>query len=119
MFISLLVWWYGHGWQQVMQSIMPRTRNVAANFSILQLIRTLFAPWKRIITFPGRSLEEHLRAAADNAFGRAVGFVVRIFVLAAGLIVVLAVFLFSIIEVVIWPLLPLAIPGFVIAGFML
>ncbi len=119
MFISFVVWWYGRGWQQIMRSFSVRTKMVAGNFSMFQLLRTLFAPWKRIITFPGRSLEDRLKAAADNAFSRAVGFVVRLIVLIAGLISLALVALFSLVEIIVWPLLPFAIPGFIIAGFVL
>jgi hypothetical protein len=119
MFIAFFSWWYGRGWQQVANSFRPRVLRVVYTFSVRQLVKTLFAPWKRIITQPGRSLEDRLRAAADNAFSRAVGFVVRVCVLLAALVSIAFIALFSIIEIIAWPLLPLAIPGFIIAGLLL
>ena len=119
MFIAFFSWWYGRGWQQVVNSFKPRLLRVVRSFSVGQLFRTLFAPWKRIITQPDRSLEERLRAIGDNTFSRVIGFVVRICVLIAALVSIVIVALISIIEIIIWPLLPLAIPGFIIAGFVL
>ena len=119
MFIAFFSWWYGRGWQQVVSDFRPRILSVVNGFSVRQLLKTLFSPWKRIITQPGRSLGERLRAAGDNAFSRAVGFVVRLFVLLAALLAMLVVALLSILEIAAWPLLPLAIPGFIIAGLVL
>jgi hypothetical protein len=118
MFIAFFSWWYGNGWQQVVNSFKPRIRTIAENFSVRQLLRTLFAPWRRIITQPGRSLEARFRAAIDNAFSRCVGFVVRLGVLLAALVCVVVVVLLSLIEIIVWPLLPLAVPGFIIAGLV-
>lgn len=49
-------------------------------FSITQLVRTLFAPWKNIITVddkPGFSLDRFLKKAGDNFASRLIGFMVR------------------------------------------
>lgn len=118
MFIAFFSWWYGNGWQQVVGSFRPRIRTIAENFSVTQLLRTLFAPWKRIITQPGRSLEARFRAAGDNAFSRCIGFIIRVGVLLAALVCVVVVALLTIIEIIVWPLLPLAVPGFIIAGLV-
>jgi hypothetical protein len=108
--------WYGRGWQGVAKNIGPRIRNIAATFSVNQLLRTLFQPWRRIITYPGDSLGAKIRAWGDNVFSRAVGFVVRSIVLFAALIVMIFTLLFSIIELIIWPLLPPAVPILLIMG---
>ena len=119
MLMAFFSWWYGRGWQQVTKSFNPRINAVIEDFSVKQLFRTLFAPWKRITTDPGRSIEARFRAAADNAFSRMVGLVVRIAVLFTALCVVIIVGLLSILEIIFWPLLPLSIPGFIIAGLLL
>jgi hypothetical protein len=117
--MSFFSWWYVRGWQQVALNFEPRLKGVADTFSVHQLLRTLFAPWRRIITYPGASLDERFRAWGDNLFSRMVGFVVRLFVLLAALLTLVLVALLSIIELVIWPLLPVAIPGCLIAGLVL
>jgi hypothetical protein len=116
--VSFFSWWYGRGWQSVATSFGPRLRGVLNGFSVGQLFKTLFAPWRRIITYPGTSLEARFRAAGDNLFSRMIGFVVRLFVLLAAFVIVVIVAVLTIIELVIWPLLPLAIPGCLIAGLV-
>jgi hypothetical protein len=119
MFGAFFSWWYGRGWSQVATSFGPRLRGVLEGFSARQLVRTLFQPWRRIVTEPGSSLEDRWRAAIDNLFSRLVGFVVRLFVLLAAGVSWVAIAGLTAVEVVAWPLLPLAVPGCLIAGFFL
>jgi hypothetical protein len=116
--VSFFSWWYGKGWEQVARSFVERQHAVSDAFSILQLLKTLFAPWRRIITYPGRSLPERFRAWGDNMFSRVVGFVVRLLVLGAAGITLVVVGVLTILEILIWPLLPPAIPILLIAGFL-
>ena len=116
---SFFSWWYGRGWSMVAGSFGPRLNTVLASFSVNQLVRTLFAPWRRIITEPGSNIEERFRAAIDNLFSRMIGFVVRLFVLLAAMTTLVAVAVLTAVELVVWPLLPLAIPGGLIAGLVL
>jgi hypothetical protein len=116
MLLSFFSWWYGRGWRDVAGSFGPRLKGVRENFSVGQLMRTLFAPWRKITTDPGRSLEAKWHAWVDNMFSRIIGFVVRIGVLFAAAVTMLLVALISIIEVIVWPLLPLAIPVLIILG---
>lgn len=114
--VAFFSWWYGRGWREVAVNIGPRLEGVAATFSVSQLLRTLFQPWRRIITYPGDSLAAKFRAWGDNVFSRAIGFVVRLFVLFAALLILIVVLVFSVIEVVAWPLLPPAVPVLLILG---
>lgn len=116
--LSFFSWWYGRGWQQVALGFEPRLRGVVNAFSVRQLLRTLFAPWRRIVTYPGASFDERFRAWGDNVVSRVVGFVVRFFVLLGALIALVLVALLTAVELVVWPLLPVAIPGCLIAGLL-
>ncbi len=89
------------------------------NFSVSQLLRTLFQPWRRIITYPGASLDAKMKAWGDNAVSRGIGFVVRFSVLVAALIATVCILIFTAVEIVVWPLLPLLIPGGIIGWFVL
>jgi|GEM_PF-5986718 hypothetical protein len=60
-----------------------------------------------------------MHAAIDNAFSRVIGCIVRLGVLLGAFVSIAVVALLTIIEMIIWPLLPLAIPGCIIAGFVL
>lgn len=118
MLLAFFTWWYGQGWRQVASSFQGRLQAVSDSFSVKQLVRTLFAPWKRIITTPGRSLEDKMRAWADNMFSRVIGFVVRLFVILGALVTLGIVAIFTVIEAVAWPLIPLAVPTLIIMGII-
>lgn len=117
--LSFFSWWYGKGWKQVFVSLGPRLKAVAVNFSVVQLLRTLFQPWRRIISYPGASLQAKVQAKLDNLVSRVIGFIVRFFVLVGALLAAIGVAILTILEVILWPLLPLAIPGCLIAGLVL
>lgn len=119
MLMSLFSWWYGDGWKQIIGHLKIRTMKVLDSLSVIQLVKTLFSPWKRIVTDPGRSLEGRLKAAVDNGFSRVVGFVVRLFVLLASGLFIFGIFLLSLIEILGWPMIPLAVPGLIILGFLI
>ena len=89
------------------------------SFSVVQLLRTLVQPWRRIVTYPGASLDAKVKAKLDNLISRAIGFVVRFSVLLAAVLTLAVVAILTVVEVIIWPLLPLAVPGCLIAGVVL
>jgi hypothetical protein len=117
-FLSFFSWWYGLGWKSVIHSFRPRVTAVATLFSVPQLLKTLFAPWRRIITDPGRSFDDRMHAWADNMFSRAIGFVVRSFVLFAAAVSIVFVGIATILESILWPLLPLAVPVLLVLGII-
>jgi len=104
---ELFTWWYGQGWAQLSKNVRHRIVGTSNMFSVPILIQTLFSPWKRIITYPGASIDAKLRAFGDNMVSRAVGFTVRVLVLLAAAIMLLIVSIAAIIEVVAWPLVPI------------
>ena len=116
--VSFFGWWYGPGWAGVIKSLQRRLKAIIDEFSVVQLLRTLFAPWRRIITYPGRSLAERWHASLDNLFSRCIGFIVRLFVLFAALIFMAIVVVLSIVQIIVWPLVPLAVLGAIIVGLL-
>ena len=90
--------------------------NLADAFSISTLLRTLFAPWRRIVSYPGASLDDKLRAMLDNLVSRGVGFVVRLFVLLAVAVLAVVIIIVDVVQIVAWPLVPLLIIGGVVMG---
>lgn len=109
MIIELFRWWYGPGLLQVVRSITLWPKNVQRNFSVPLLLRNLFEPWRRIVSFGGKSVGMQFRAMIDNSVSRGVGFIVRLFVLFAAGISMLLASLAGFIVSILWPLIPLAI----------
>jgi hypothetical protein len=115
---QFFVWWYGQGWALVFKNMQRRMRQTGQMFSVSMLLRTLFAPWRRIISYPGASLGDHLQALGDNLVSRAVGFTVRVLVLITACITFIVVAVVALIEIVAWPLVPIAIVAGIIKGFL-
>ncbi|HWB38754.1 MAG TPA: hypothetical protein VG604_00755 [Candidatus Saccharimonadales bacterium] len=111
-------WWYGRGWQHAAGGLGRRLLAISEQFSVKQLSRTLFQPWRRITTAPGSSLDDKLRAMVDNLVSRCVGFVVRSLVLAGATLSMLLVGVLTIVEILVWPLLPLAAVALIVKGLM-
>lgn len=85
-------------------------------FSVPILLRTLFAPWRRIITYPGSSLEAKVRAFGDNIVSRAIGFVVRLLVLLTAFVMSGLALIFGLLALILWPLIPLAVVALLVKG---
>ena len=102
-----------------MDSFEPRLSGFMDIFSVNQLLKTLFAPWRRIISYPGASLDERFRAWGDNLFSRMIGFVVRFFVLLTALLSLALIMALTVVELIVWPLLPVAVPGCIVVGLII
>jgi hypothetical protein len=119
MFISsFFSWWYLTGWKQVISSLERRLKIVAELFSVKQLLQTLLSPWRKIISYPGGSFNDKLRAIGDNMVSRVIGFIVRLLVLVLALGTTIVVLLVSLIELIAWPILPPAVIVLLILGII-
>lgn len=107
MFFEMVLWWYGKGWRSAFKLAIDWPKAAAKAFSIKILITTLFAPWRRIVSVPGRSIDEKMRAAVDNLTSRFVGFFVRLGALAAAAVISLLSLLAGVVLALSWPLIPL------------
>lgn len=108
MIFEFWTWWYGAGWADAVKRVGQRISGVWQMFSVGILIGTLFYPWKRIITPPGKSFDAIIRGMIDNTVSRFVGFFVRIFAIIAAMFVTTFVALFGLFVIVVWPILPAA-----------
>lgn len=116
--VEFVRWWYGAGWMRLIHSIRDRIRRIALSFSVPLLLKTLFLPWRRIISYGGNSIADKFKAALDNLVSRVVGAMVRLIViLTAGIAIVLTA-VGGAIAVVLWPLVPVLGVGLIIRGFM-
>lgn len=114
--LAFLKWWYGPGWAQGATSLAPRLRRTYYGFSVPQLVQTLFAPWRRIMTPGGGALSDRLRAVVDNMVSRFIGAIVRLLTIGVAFIIAAGWIIFAGIRVVIWPFLPLAAVGLIVWG---
>jgi hypothetical protein len=116
--LDLFSWWYGTGWVGVLRSTKRRLSELSEMFSLQILLRTLFSPWRRIISYPGAGIDAKMRALADNFVSRCIGFTVRFFVLIAAAFAFVFLLCVSIVEIVLWPLIPLAGVALIVKGLL-
>lgn len=115
-FAEMLRWWYIAGWAGAARRIVSWTSAVEHMFSLGLLLKTLFAPWKRITSAPGRGLDAKMRASLDNLVSRCIGFVIRFFVLIAALVGMLLALISGIVMTIVWPLMPVMFIFFIVKG---
>lgn len=105
---DLFSWWYGAGWAHVWQYMAKRIADILEAFSVGLLLQTLFSPFRQIsaskVTGP---LDTAMRAWLDLQLSRLIGAMVRLVVIITGLVLALAVLVFTIIALVVWPLVPI------------
>ena len=116
--IEFIRWWYGPGFSRLFKLTIRRIQGIVLAFSLPLLIRTLFAPWRRIISYGGESIKERFQAMLDNLISRIVGTCVRLIVILAAVIAVILLSIVGAILLVVWPLLPAISIGLVIRGFL-
>lgn len=114
--VDLLQWWYFRGWGVVGKDLKNTLIDTVDLFSIGQLLRTLFKPFKQISTgAEGDAVDAKIAAFFDRLVSRVVGFVVRTGIILAGVVVIVLEVIFSGLMVIIWPLVPfLPIVGIVL-----
>lgn len=115
---EVLAWWYAAGWWRLVREAAARTNNTLEFFSMGVLFRTLFDPFRQIDAGHVRgSLQDQWRSFSNRQVSRFIGAIIRGAVIFAGLVSALAVTIFGLVQIVLWPLLP-ALP-FIGLGLML
>jgi hypothetical protein len=119
--VAFFGWWYSIGWLMVARKTALKIQHVFQFFSVEQLLGSLFAPFRQISAGHVQGpLGVQMRAWGDRVFSRVIGAVVRLLLVAVGALVAGALFLFGLVMLVLWPLLP-ALPFigllFVLTGY--
>lgn len=104
--LSFFQWWYGPGWSRFISSWSHDVRRIWLGFSGPLLLRTLFSPWRRIITAGGGSFDQRMRAAVDNTVSRFVGLLARTTVVFAAVTLIGLRTAAAAVQTVAWPVLP-------------
>ena len=111
------------GWWIVDQPVfywnlaVKASRRMLVFFSVSELIKTLFAPWKRDVYTPvNASLDIIFKSFIDNVISRIVGFVMRSVTIFVGLLATIITFIAILIILLFWLLLPFIIVAIVVWG---
>jgi hypothetical protein len=116
--LAFIEWWYGPGWFRAWNSLGDRLKRTYYGFSVPQLSRTLFSPWRRIVSLGGGSLGDRLRARVDNAVSRVVGLIVRILTLIAAIVVCLWWIVIAALQLALWPFAPVVAIVLIVKGLL-
>ncbi len=116
--VAFVQWWYGPGWRDAANRLSSRIRDTYLMFSVPMLLPTMFAPWRRIISYPGRGIEAKLRAALDNLISRVVGFMVRLMALLAAITIMGLYAIIGGTLLILWPVIPVLGPAFIVGGLL-
>lgn len=115
--VGLISWWYGRGWVSQWTRIGRRFTATLEFFSVGQLLKTLFSPFRQIsaTTTGGGSIGVAFRAFIDRLISRVIGAFVRFFTIVFGLIVIALQALYETVIMIAWWFLPLLpIVGFIL-----
>lgn len=106
--LALFSWWYGQGWAALARRVGQRTDNVLGFFSVGTLAATLFAPFRQISAGQVQGAPGiQARAFFDRLFSRFFGAVLRSVMIIVGLLLALFSGIFGIVQLALWPLLPI------------
>ena len=116
---EMFLWWYARGWLIFLQKIKSSLSNVADFFSMSDLVRTLFQPFRQIsaeTASTDSSLELKFHMFIDRLISRFVGFFSRLILLLAGTVIIIIGSALSLLALILWPLIPLApVAGIILA----
>ncbi|MCR5700334.1 MAG: hypothetical protein K6G49_02820 [Candidatus Saccharibacteria bacterium] len=107
---EMFLWWYAHGWSVFIQKIKIGLTNITDFFSMSDLIRTLFQPFRQISADSATidsSIDLKFHMFIDRLVSRIVGFCSRLILLVAGTIIIIVGGLFSLVLIILWPFIPL------------
>jgi hypothetical protein len=105
--VGMISWWYGRGWRGQFARVRDRLAQTAEFFSIGQLLKTLFSPFRQISA--GRtdgSIGVILRAFFDQLISRIIGAIVRLFTIMIGVIILIFQAFYEAIILIVWLFLP-------------
>ena len=106
--VGLLQWWYGQGWLGQLVRVRERLAATRDLFSIPDLLRTYFAPFRQISAGRvGGSVSQQLRALFDQTLSRVIGSFIRGFTIIVGVVLLSIQAVWESVIIVLWLLLPL------------
>ncbi len=119
---DMLGWWYSRGWLWMAQQIyIVELGRVFEFFSIKDLLKTLFAPFRQDVIDTSRApLGVKLQVLGGNLISRVIGAMIRITIIFIGIFFAFLLVFLGFLFLVAWPFLPLApvVAVVLIGGFV-
>ncbi len=119
-FADYFLWHYSRAFHDIIIVFSNLMWFVGHFFSIPLLLRTLFSPWKRVTEEVHISgVEDFFGSILVNIITRIIGAVVRVMIIALGLLVLLALFVSMFVTLVLWSFAPAVVGFLFLYGFFL
>jgi len=118
--VDYFEWHYTSAFKRIFQVWSNFFWFLVAFFSITQLLKSLFSPWKRITEDRGRTFnfEDLASFVIIGLISRIIGFLLRFIIIVIGLISLIVLSLGLIITYVFWMTAPVAIPTIFLFGLV-
>lgn len=103
--MGFIIWHYTKGLSGVIYFFDLILTSIVNNFSFIVLLRTLFSPWRRMVSAdktPGFSLERFFTNLTFDLISRGIGFVVRVILFITGFTITLITVVFGILITLLW-----------------
>lgn len=106
--LDLVSWWYSRGWKWAGEQLfVAQTQKILGFFSVGDLLKTLFSPFRQDVIDTRRApLSLKLQAFGGNIISRIFGLIIRSALIIIGLLLIALNALAGIIATLIWPLVP-------------
>lgn len=108
--LEMFSWWYLHGWSVFIGKVRGWFAGILDFFSMGSLLRTLFSPYRQISAEKAgdsASLDVRFHMFLDRLLSRVIGFFTRLILLIVGTVLIILGGIFSLVLIIIWPLVPL------------
>lgn len=104
----VLKWWYGAGWMWAWKrAVNDRIQWVNQAFSIKDMIRTWFSPFKQTYSNANKgSIDMRVQASIDNFVSRLIGSLLRTIIIFVGFLGILSALISGVLIMIIWPIVP-------------
>ncbi len=118
---QFLAWYY----YETIREILKGWRNFLVftfkYFSLPVLLKTFFSPWHKYFYSYGRgfSFKKYLNAFTFNMMSRVIGAFLRTFLILAGFLAEIVVFIAGVLMLVVWIILPFLLLFFLLFGLKL
>jgi len=102
-------WWYKGGLRKLFAYLEALISYFARSFSLVDILRTFFSPWKRLVKERRPGIDGLRDWLLDNFVSRVVAVVMRSGLIAAFFVIFIALILFAGVAIFLWMTLPFAI----------
>jgi len=118
---NYLIWHYSKGLKEMLQIWGNLLYFIIHYFSLPNLFRTLFSPWKRMNEEASRTINPSaiMEHVIFNTLLRIIGFFIRLATIIAGLVVTLFVITSGLAVFAVWLTMPFVLVALFMAGILL